>query len=97
MGIVWGIAWGFQETLFVALAMDLSDARIAASMFAIMMALSNVGTAIGEGVATGLTDDIGFAAIFWLLAGLNVVVVPILWALFRLAPEVAWPTSDPVA
>ena len=95
LGVVWGVIWGFQETLFVALAMDLSDARIAASMFAIMMALSNVGTAIGEGVATGLTDDVGFSAVFWLLAGLNVVVVPILWALFRFTPEIARPAPDP--
>ena len=33
-------------------------------MFAIMMAISNIGTAIGEGVATSLTDDIGFATVF---------------------------------
>ncbi len=89
LGLLWGLAWGFQETVFVALAMDLSDSRIAASMFALMMAFSNLGTAIGEGVATGLTDDIGFAAVFGLLALVNVVTWPILWGLFRLAPEVA--------
>jgi MFS family permease len=89
LGVLWGIAWGFQETIFVALAMDISDIRIAASMFALMMALSNVGTAIGEGVATGLTDNIGFSAVFWLLAGLNVVTFPILWGLFKLVPEIA--------
>ncbi len=87
LGVVWGIAWGFQETIFVALAMDLSDRRIAASMFAIMMALSNVGTAVGEGIATGLTDNLSFTAIFWLLAGLNVINVPILIWLFKAAPE----------
>lgn len=96
LGVVWGIAWGFQETVFVALAMDLADARIAATMFAIMMAVSNIGTAVGEGVATGLTDDIGFTAVFWLLAGLNVVTIPLLWALFRAAPEIAAP-PDPDA
>ncbi len=89
MGVVWGIAWAFQDTVFVALAMDLADTRIAASMFAIMMALSNVGTAIGEGVATGLTDNLGFAPVFWLLAGVNVVLLPILWGLFKVAPEIA--------
>lgn len=94
LGVLWGAAWGFQETVFVALAMDLADTRIAATMFAIMMAVSNLGTAVGEGVATGLTDDIGFAAVFWLLAGLNVVTLPMLWALFRAAPEIAAP-PDP--
>lgn len=87
MGIFWGIAWGFQETIFVALAMDLTDARIAASMFAIMMALSNVGTAVGEGVATGLTDNISFSSIFWLLAAINILTLLILWRLFKVAPE----------
>ena len=60
MGALWGVAWGFQETIFVALAMDLADARIAASLFAIMMAFSNLGTAAGDGIATALTDNFFF-------------------------------------
>jgi PAT family beta-lactamase induction signal transducer AmpG len=83
LGLLWGLAWGFQETVFVALAMGLTDTRIAASMFAVMMALSNLGTAIGEGVATGLTDNLGFAPVFWLLAGINLITLPILWGLFN--------------
>lgn len=94
LGVLWGIAWGFQETVFVALAMDLSDTRIAASMFALMMAFSNVGTAIGEGVATGLTDNIGFSPVFWILAAANVITLPILWGLFKVAPEVAGRLRD---
>ncbi len=97
LGILWGMAWGFQDTVFVALAMDLADARIAASMFAIMMALSNVGTAIGEGVATSLTDNIPFVAVFLLLAGINVLVIPIVWGLFRAAPEITTRAAAPAA
>jgi len=93
-GTLWSIAWGFQETVFVVLAMDLSDKRIAASMFAIMMALSNLGTAVGEGVATSLTGSIGFRAVFWALAGANLIVVPILCGLFKVAPEVAVRATD---
>lgn len=95
LGLLWGLVWAFQETIFVALAMDLSDGRIAASMFAIMMAISNLGTAITEGVSTGLTDNIGFAAVFWLLAGLNVLCFPILWGLFKTAPELANRSPEP--
>ena len=87
LGIGWGIAWGFQETIFVALAMNLCDSRIAASMFAIMMAMSNIGTAIGDGGATALSDNWGFSVVFITLALLNVVNIPILWGLFRVAPE----------
>jgi PAT family beta-lactamase induction signal transducer AmpG len=87
MGVFWGIAWGFQETVFVALAMDLSEARIAASMFAIMMALSNLGTAVGEGLATSLTDNIGFSAVFLSLAAFNITAFFVLWLLFKKAPD----------
>lgn len=87
MGLIWGFAWGFQETVFVALAMDLSEARIAASMFAIMMALSNLGTAIGEGLATSLSDNLGFSGVFLSLAALNVVSLFTLWRLFKKAPD----------
>ena len=91
IGVLWGIVWGFQETIFVALAMGLADRRVAASMFAIMMAVSNIGTAVGEGVATGMTDNIGFVAVFVSLAALNVLVLPILWRLFKVAPELGRP------
>ncbi|GAB4473869.1 MAG: hypothetical protein Kow00124_13260 [Anaerolineae bacterium] len=83
LGVIWGLAWGFQETVFVALAMEIADVRIAASMFALMMALSNVGTAIGEAVATGLTDNLPFSTVFLGLAAGNLIVLPVLWALFR--------------
>jgi hypothetical protein len=55
-------------------------------MFALMMALSNLGTAIGEGAATGLSDNLGFSMIFWLLAGINLITLPILWGLFKMTP-----------
>ena len=93
IGVLWGIVWGFQETIFVALAMGLADRRVAASMFAIMMAVSNIGTAVGEGVATGMTDNIGFVAVFVSLAALNVLVLPILWRLFKVAPELGRPVA----
>lgn len=94
LGVIWGFAWGFQETVFVALAMDLSVARIAASMFAIMMALSNLGTAIGEGVATSLSDNLGFSTVFVTLAVLNILTILILWRLFRKAPELGLVKSN---
>ena len=88
IGFFWGIAWAFVETIFVALAMALADTRIAASMFALTMAISNIGVGIGESVATSLTDDIGFTAVFTLLALFNLVNFPILWRLFKIAPEI---------
>jgi hypothetical protein len=51
------------------------------------MAVSNIGTAIGDGGATALSDNWGFSTVFITLALLNVINIPILWGLFRIAPE----------
>ncbi|HNT77211.1 MAG TPA: MFS transporter [Anaerolineae bacterium] len=89
LGLLWGVVWAFQETLFFALAMDIADARIAASMFAIMMGISNLGSAVSDGLATALSDNVGFTAVFWGLAVINLGTLPVLWGLFKKAPEIA--------
>ncbi|WP_420631347.1 MFS transporter [Candidatus Leptofilum sp.] len=83
----WGIVLGLHWTTYMVLAMTRTDARIAGSMFAISMAVSNIGSAIGDGVATGLTDNIGFINVFRLLAAINLIVFPLLIGVFRLAPK----------
>jgi MFS family permease len=89
LGLLWGIIWAFQETVFFALAMDIADTRIAASMFALMMAISNLGAALADGAATALSDNLGFVTVFFTLAAVNLVTLPVLWRLFRVAPEIA--------
>ncbi len=86
LAIVWGVVLGLHWTIYMVLAMNRTDARIVGSMFAISMAVSNIGSAIGEGVATGLTDNMSFSRIFMLLAIINLAVFPILWGVFRLSP-----------
>jgi PAT family beta-lactamase induction signal transducer AmpG len=82
--VLWGFAWGLQECVFLSLAMALADVRIAASMFAIMMAISNLGTAIVEGVATALSVQIGFQKVFIFLAIFNFINLAILYLYFRI-------------
>jgi predicted MFS family arabinose efflux permease len=91
IGLMWGIIWAFQETVFFALAMNLADTRIAASMFAIMMGISNLGAAVGDGTATALSDNLGFPGVFALLAGINLITIPVLVRLFRTHPELERP------
>lgn len=78
LGLLWGAVWGFQEAVFFTYAMHIADARIAASMFAIMMAISNLFSALGDGVATALVDDLGYATVLIGLALINVLVIPVL-------------------
>jgi predicted MFS family arabinose efflux permease len=60
-------------------------------MFAIMMGISNLGSAVADGAATALSDDWGFRTVFWVLAAVNLATLPVLRALFRAAPEIAEP------
>jgi predicted MFS family arabinose efflux permease len=64
MGTLWGFAWGFQETAFVTLAMKHSKGPWAASVFALCMIFSNVGTAIGEALGSPLVPLLGFSGVF---------------------------------
>jgi len=82
--VIWGFAWGLQECIFLSLAMALADIRIAASMFAVMMTLSNLGTAIVEGVATTLIARVGFQTVFLFLATFNFINLVILYFFFRI-------------
>ncbi len=73
-GGLWGVAWGFQETAYVTLAMSFSRGPWAATFFAICMIFSNVGTSLGEAIAAPAAGKfsyhfvfLGFAILAWLL------------------------------
>ena len=83
LALFWGIVLGLHWTVYMVLSMSRTDARIAGSMFAISMAVSNIGAALGEGLATGLTDNIGFINVFRLLALINLAVFPLIIAVFK--------------
>lgn len=83
IAVIWGFAWGIQETVFLCLAMALADVRIAASVFAVMMAVSNIGTALVEGVATALSVRLGFQPVFLFLAILNFLNIVLLILYFK--------------
>jgi PAT family beta-lactamase induction signal transducer AmpG len=76
--LLFGLAFGFYETVFFAISMDRTDPRIAASMFSILMAIANIGTGIGLALTGGLVEGIGYPATFIVLALLNILIVPLL-------------------
>lgn len=64
LGVGWGFAWGFQETAFVTFAMQMSKGAWAASLFALCMIFSNLGTAIGEALGAPLVSTLGYEGVF---------------------------------
>jgi PAT family beta-lactamase induction signal transducer AmpG len=76
MGLIWGIVVGLQWSVYGAVAMGITDQRIAASMFSLFQMMANIGMAAGQGVSTSLSARIGFGGVFVLLAGLNVLLIP---------------------
>ncbi len=82
-GFVFGVAYGYYTSIYAAVAMDLSDPRIAASMFAIFMMFVNLGTAGGQFLGGQLTESFGFATMAAIFGVLNLLNVPIVINLFK--------------
>jgi len=91
-GLAWvlvplfGLAYGLCQTVYFAVAMAFTDARIAASMFAILMAATNIGQGVGMSVAGALADGLGFRIAFVIIAALNLLALPLLPVVFRRVP-----------
>ncbi len=89
LGLAWaivalfGLAYGTYQTIIFALCMHYTDTRIAASMFSILMAFTNIGQAVGLGLGGALADRIGYGWTFAALAGVNLLVLPLLPLVFR--------------
>jgi PAT family beta-lactamase induction signal transducer AmpG len=75
---LFGLAYGFYQSAVFALAMSITEASIAASMFAILMAFTNVGQGIGLGLGGSLVDRLGYPLTFTVFAALNLLVLPLL-------------------
>ena len=80
---IFGLAFGYYETVYFATSMAFTDTRIAASMFAILMAIANIGTGVGFAVGGSLVDAVGYRSTFVLVACLNLLALPLLPAIFR--------------
>ena len=83
---VFGLAFGYYETVYFATSMGFTDARIAASMFAIFMAVANIGTGVGFAVSGALVDSIGYRYTFVVIAALNLLALPLIPVIFRRRP-----------
>lgn len=80
--VLYGVAYGTAQTITFALCMGVTDTRIAASMFAILMAFTNVGQGIGLAMGGALSDLAGFNWTFVAFAAVCILVLPFLPAIF---------------
>jgi PAT family beta-lactamase induction signal transducer AmpG len=79
---LFGLAFGFYETIYFAISMRATDPRIAASMFAILMAVANLGTGVGLALSGTMADALGYRWTFAIIASLNLLALPLLPAVF---------------
>ncbi len=85
--VFFGVAYGTYQTEYFAVAMGFVDPRIAASMYAILMAFTNIGQGIGMYLTGALADGVGYQTTFLVLVGLNLLILPLLSLVFRPAAE----------
>jgi PAT family beta-lactamase induction signal transducer AmpG len=83
VAIFFGLAYGLSQAVYFALAMKYTDPSIAASMFSILMAVTNVGQGIGLGVGGAIAKGLGFPVTFLIFGGLMFLVLPFFPVLFR--------------
>ena len=84
MVLLFGLGFGAYETVFFALSMAACVPAISASMYAILMAMANIGSGIGL-VLTGTlvdTPSLGYRGTFVILALANVLVLATLPLIF---------------
>jgi MFS transporter, PAT family, beta-lactamase induction signal transducer AmpG len=80
---LFGLAYGYYTSVYAAVAMDFSDPRIAASMFAIFMMFINLGTVGGQALGGILTERLGFNLMCLVMGGVNLINVLLVFGVFR--------------
>jgi PAT family beta-lactamase induction signal transducer AmpG len=74
--LLFGMAYGASQAIYFALAMKHTQATIAASMFSILMAVTNVGQAIGLGLGGLLAKNLGYTLTFLLFGAAMFLALP---------------------
>jgi MFS transporter, PAT family, beta-lactamase induction signal transducer AmpG len=84
VAVFFGLSYGMSQSIYFALAMKYTTSpAIAASMFAILMSVTNVGQGIGLGVGGGLAKNVGFPITFVIFGALMLLVLPFFPVLFK--------------
>mgnify|MGYP001016944722 FL=1 len=74
--VFFGLAYGVSQAIYFALAMKYTQPAIAASMFSILMAVTNIGQGIGLGMGGGLSKSLGFPVTFLIFGAIMLLILP---------------------
>jgi len=80
---LFGVAYGISQACYFALAMKYTQPSIAASMYSILMAVTNIGQGIGLALSGVLADNLGYIYAFAAFALLIFLVIPFMPVLFK--------------
>lgn len=83
VAVLFGISYGLTQSVYFALAMKYTVPSIAASMFSIMMAVTNVGQGIGLGAGGALANSAGYPITFVIFGAFMFLILPFFPVLFR--------------
>lgn len=87
VAVFFGLSYGMSQSIYFALAMKYTSPAIAASMFAILMSVTNIGQGIGLGVGGGLAKSVGFPITFVIFGVVMLLVIPFFPVLFKKKAE----------
>jgi PAT family beta-lactamase induction signal transducer AmpG len=83
MAVLFGMAYGASQAIYFALAMKYTRPSIAASMYSILMAVTNIGQGIGLGVGGGLAKSLGYTPTFLIFGAAMFLILPFFPVVFR--------------
>lgn len=81
--ILYGMAYGASQASYFALAMKYTQASIAASMYSILMAVTNVGQGIGLGAGGAMAKGLGYSLTFLFFGAAMFLILPFFPVVFR--------------
>jgi PAT family beta-lactamase induction signal transducer AmpG len=85
VAVFFGMAYGAAQAIYFALAMKYTQPSIAASMYAILMAMTNIGQGIGLGLGGALAKNLGYPPAFLIFGAAAFLILPFFPLIFRRA------------
>lgn len=92
-GFIFGLAYGYYNAVYAAVAMKMSHAAIAASMFAIFMMFINLGTVGGQVLGGFMTEKFGFGVMVIVFGLINLLNIPLTNLIFKREESLAAATD----